>query len=51
MDVAAANTHCVQLDPDVVGTERRRKVDIPQGENPLSFENKRAHVFILDFWV
>jgi hypothetical protein len=50
VDVAAADTHGVELDPDVVGTESRRKVDIPEGKDPLPFENKRTHGAILDFW-
>ena len=50
VDVAAANAHRVQLDPNVVGAERRGKVDISQGKDPLPFENKRAHRAILDFW-
>jgi hypothetical protein len=49
MNVAAADTYSVELDPDVVGAERRRQVDISQGKDPLPFENKRAHEFILDF--
>jgi hypothetical protein len=48
VDVAAADAHGVELDPDVVGAEPRRKVDIPEGRDPLPFENKRAHEFILD---
>jgi hypothetical protein len=48
MNVAAADTYSVELDPDVVGAERRRQVDISQGKDPLPFENKRAHGFILD---
>jgi hypothetical protein len=48
VDVAASDAHGVELDPDVVGAEPRRKVDIPEGKGPLPFENKRAHEFILD---
>ena len=48
MNVAAADAYSVELDPDVVGAEGRRQVDISQGKDPLPFENKRAHEFILD---
>ena len=50
MHVAAADADRVELDPDIVGAERRGKVDVAKGKDPLPFENKRAHGTILDFW-